>query len=184
MNTVKTKKTYNTYTLQANDSLEILAHKFSLSVNEICNFHNKQSGSKKNISVANGIPFHVSKIFLPVTAKISKTKKNNILNSPISLSNQNSLRCNFNILNHNYGIVLYIKTHKETKRIHYTAAINYDEEHDYTYDLVLKKNEVYVDCKIPNLLAEDFAISLAKPLYPINTKINKKGKLIGVTNQK
>lgn len=183
MNTVKTKKTYYTYTLQANDSLEILAHKFNMSVIEICKFHNDHSGLNNNLFVFEEIPFHISKILLPVTAKISKTKKNNVTNSPILLTNQNSLRCNFNVLNHNYGIVLQIKTQKETNRVHYTTTINYEEEYDYTYDLILKKNEVYVDYKIPNLLAEDFAVSLAKPLYPIHTKINKKGKLIGVTNQ-
>ncbi|APU09412.1 hypothetical protein A5M85_03680 [Cellulophaga lytica] len=183
MSTANTKKTYYTYTLKANDSLNTLAQKFSLSVNEICKFHNELSGSKKNISAANGIPFHVSKIFLPATVKNNKQEKTFTKSTPINLTNQNSLRCNFNVLNHNYGIVIFINTQKETKRIHYTAAVNYEKEYDYTYEFVLKKNEVYVDYKIPNLLAEDFAISLAKPLYPIHTKINKKGKLIGVTNQ-
>lgn len=181
MNNTNTHITTTTYTLQQGDTLHSIANKFGLEESAIRYFHNEHSSLKMFIPFDHKIPNHVLEIVLPIVA----LQKNKSLaqGAPLELKNQNSLFCDFRLLNHTYGVVLHLETQKEEKRIHYSTALNCTKEFEFVYNLTLHKNQVYIDYKAPNMLAEDLANSLAKPLYPIEVQIGRSATLLGVTNQ-
>ncbi len=181
MNTTNRHTQTKTYILLEGDTMYSIADKFGLEANAIRNFHNEHASLNNHIPFSNDIPEHVLEILLSVAAL--QNIKSHTLEVPVVLKNQNSLHCDFSILNHNYGVVLYLETQKGKKRIHYTTALECTKEFEFVYDLILNKSQVYIDYKIPDMLADSLANSLAKPLYPIEVQVGRSGKLLRVTNQ-
>lgn len=181
MNKLNTHIQTKTYTLQKEDTLNSIAKKIGVEVAVIRNFHNEHSSLNNRIPFASDIPEHVSELILP--AINGEKEKSHVQRVPITLEDQNSLNCDFRLLKHNYGVVLYLETKKVKKRIHYTTALQCTKEFEFVYNLTLSKSQTYIDYKIPNMLAENLANNLSKPLYPIEIQINRSGRIFGVINQ-
>ncbi|PKH49680.1 hypothetical protein CXF68_02765 [Tenacibaculum sp. Bg11-29] len=184
MNLSDTKLVYKIYILKENETLEIVAAKFGLQINAIRTFHNKHASLTNRIPYAGAIPSYVLELFLPYAVTNKGNENLHITKEkPIQLASQNHLLCDFTVLNHRYGVVINLVTKKEKKRFHYTTGIECTDEFEYVYDLVLSKSNVYLDYKEPNMLAENLAEALGKPLYPIAVKAYRSGQFSGVFNQ-
>lgn len=171
-------KKANTYQLKAGDTLQSIAKELGIPEYELCAFHNTHACSKDFILWGIGIPPHTRELIVPA---ISPSQSS--IDNWVDLGIQGDFYCDFKNFNHDYGIVLLYDKGNSKTRFHYTTSIGCEKEHGFVYNLILHKGQTYVNYKEPILLAESLADALGKPLYPVELKTGRAGRILSIENQ-
>ncbi len=170
-------KKCNTYRLKDGDTLQSIADELGIAEHELCAFHNIHADSKDFILWGSGIPKHTQELLIPSVYSGQSTRED-----LVDLGLQGDFYCDFKVLDHDYGVVILLDNGKTKTRFHYTTSIGCDKEHGFEYHLTLEKGQTYVNYKEPTMLAESLADALGKPLYPVEIKMGRTGKILSVEN--
>ncbi len=175
-----------TYTLSKGDTLEVLSKKFHLSANDIKKYHNTYCHVKNGIFF--DIPTALTEIILPPKGvEINDGKIVNLHEkNEINFSDFNHELLDIKELNHTYGVVIKRKlTGKVPLQFHYKIKIKYlKRAQQGLHELELHREQVYINDKMPERLAEILADDCGSVMYPINVLVSKTGRIVNISNAK
>lgn len=88
-------------------------------------------------------------------------------------------------LKHRYGMVIrHFEGEMETLKMHYALTVSSAGDTAGTQaEVLVDKEQVYINNQAPQLLAEQLADQVGKCLYPVRLSVDAQGSMVSVTNE-